>query len=178
LRELEREIVELPDDWAVTWLVLDGEAGTERWGLVDSPVGDYYCPVCRQAEAILNGSAASNGARVAYLHLPLSVHPHAPKAARISLCAAKAGSAAEAHALLMGIPRDEEPDVTRTEEVLGMAPGALEACQRSEEIQEALNRHTELAQRIGVPGTPTFIGPEDWRVGVVSWSELIEIAAP
>jgi protein-disulfide isomerase len=134
-------------------------------GTEDAPVtfveyGDYECPYCGQAEAVIRELLVSFGDDLRYVwrHLPLNdVHPRAQMAAEAAEAAAAQGHFWEMHDTLLG-HQDAltPPDLRRYAEQIGLD---------GERFWEEL-RHRVHAARVaedvasadasGVSGTPTF----------------------
>ena len=77
-------------------------------GPADAPVtvveyGDFECPYCGQAEAVMRDLLAGHGdVRYVWRHLPLNdVHPNAQLAAEAAEAAAEQGSFWDMHDLLL-----------------------------------------------------------------------------
>jgi Na+/H+ antiporter NhaA len=151
------EIVDLFDD-------VDPDRDHVR-GADDAPVtlveyGDYECPYCGQAEAVVRELLASFGHDLRYVwrHLPLNeVHPHALLAAEASEAAGAQGAFWEMHDRLF-----EHQDQLTHADLLGHAEAlGLDA----DRVRSELDRRTydqRVAEDIasadasGVAGTPTF----------------------
>jgi protein-disulfide isomerase len=151
------EIVDLFDD-------VDPDRDHVR-GADDAPVtlveyGDYECPYCGQAEAVVRELLVSFGHDLRYVwrHLPLNeVHPHAQLAAEASEAAGAQGAFWEMHDRLF-----EHQDQLTHADLLGHAEAlGLDA----DRVRRELDRRTydqRVAEDIasadasGVAGTPTF----------------------
>jgi Na+/H+ antiporter NhaA len=121
--------------------------------------GDFECPYCGQAEAVIRELLADFGdVRYVWRHLPLNdVHPYAHLAAEASEAAAAQGKFWEMHDLLLdhqGVVR--VPDLVQYAKDIGLDP---------ERFTENLRRHAGVARMTedvdsadlsGVSGTPTF----------------------
>ena len=85
-------------------------------GPADAPVtvveyGDFECPYCGQAEAVMRDLLAGHGdVRYVWRHLPLNdVHPNAQLAAEAAEAAAEQGSFWDMHDLLLSHQSDLRP---------------------------------------------------------------------
>lgn len=134
-------------------------------GPVDAPLtlleyGDYECPYCANASAVVRALEARIGSRLrfVYRHFPIaSVHPYAQAAAEAAEAAAAQRRFWEMHDLLFANQHDLDGDsLVRYARGAGLAAGPFSA---------ALVKHTYLAKvrrdfvsgvASGVSGTPSF----------------------
>ncbi|HEX7082810.1 MAG TPA: Na+/H+ antiporter NhaA [Gaiellaceae bacterium] len=121
--------------------------------------GDFECPYCGRAEAVIRELLAEQGdVRYVWRHLPLNdVHPHAQLAAEAAEAAAAQGAFWELHDVLfehqgdlrlrdlVGYARDLGLDVDRFGEDLRRHAGAAHIAE-----------DVDSADLSGVSGTPTF----------------------
>ena len=121
--------------------------------------GDFECPYCGQAEAIVRELLEGDGdLRYVWRHLPLSdVHPRAEVAAEAAEAAAAQDAFWEYHALLF-----EHQDELRPKALVGYAEQlGLDADRFRRELRDGdyagrVARDVESADLSGVSGTPTF----------------------
>jgi Na+/H+ antiporter NhaA len=142
-------------------------------GPADAPVtiveyGDFECPYCGQAEAVLRELLADFGdVRYVWRHLPLTdVHPHAQLAAEAAEAAANQGAFWELHDLLF----DHQGDLLARDLVGYAGELGLDV----ERFRDDLRKHTgagrvaedvDSADLSGVTGTPTFFVNERRHYG-------------
>jgi Na+/H+ antiporter NhaA len=133
-------------------------------GPADAPVtvleyGDFECPYCGQAEAVVR-ELLRNFGDVTYVwrHLPLNdVHPRAQQAAEASEAAANQGAFWEMHDLLL-----EHQDALAPEDLVGYAEELGLDAERFEEDLRTRAGARRVAEDVdsadvsGVSGTPTF----------------------
>ena len=133
-------------------------------GPLDAPVtvleyGDFECPYCGQAEAVVRELLREHGdVDYVWRHLPLNdVHPNAQRAAEAAEAAAEQGAFWEMHDLLL-----ERQDALGYRDLVGYA---RELGLDVERFQDDLRTRTgagHIAQDVdsadlsGVSGTPTF----------------------
>jgi Na+/H+ antiporter NhaA len=120
--------------------------------------GDFQCPNCGQAEAVVRDLLADDDIRYVWRHLPLTdVHPQAELAAEASEAAAAQGKFWEMHDLLL-----TRQDRLRATDLLQYAD---ELGLDRDQFHDQLKRHVfagrvaqdvESADLSGVSGTPTF----------------------
>jgi Na+/H+ antiporter NhaA len=146
---------------------LDTPVDSERdhiRGPDDAPVtlveyGDFECPYCGRAEAIVRELLSDFGdLRFVWRHLPLSdVHPRAQAAAEAAEAAAEQGAFWEMHDLLL-----DHQDALRPSDLVGYAEEiGLDVDRFRNDLQrhlgaERVSQDVDSADLSGVTGTPTF----------------------
>jgi Na+/H+ antiporter NhaA len=133
-------------------------------GPLDAPVtvleyGDFECPYCGQAEAVVRELLRDFGdVAYAWRHLPLNdVHPNAQRAAEAAEAAAEQGAFWEMHDLLL-----ERQNALGFKDLLGYAAELRLDVERFEEDLRTRSGAGRIAQDVdsadlsGVSGTPTF----------------------
>ncbi len=133
-------------------------------GPVKAPVtiveyGDFECPYCGQAEAVVRELLRDFGdLRYVWRHLPLNdVHPHAQLAAEAAEAAARQGKFWEMRDLLF----DHQGALTSRDlisyaESLGLDTGKFAADLRKHTGAAHVSEDVDSADLSGVSGTPTF----------------------
>ena len=133
-------------------------------GPVDAPVtvveyGDFECPYCGRAEAVLRELLAGHG-DVAYVwrHLPLNdVHPWAQQAAEAVEAAAEQGKFWEMHDLLLDHQSALRiPELLRYAEELGLDGERFSDDLRTHAGAPRIAEDVDSADLSGVSGTPSF----------------------
>ena len=133
-------------------------------GPADAPVtvveyGDFECPYCGQAEAVMRDLLAGHGdVRYVWRHLPLNdVHPNAQLAAEAAEAAAEQGSFWDMHDLLLSHQSDlRPPDLVGYAEQLGLDVDRFRDHMRRSAGAERIDQDVDSADLSGVSGTPTF----------------------
>jgi protein-disulfide isomerase len=133
-------------------------------GPLDAPVtlveyGDFQCPYCGQAEAIIRELLRDFGdLRYVWRHLPLNdVHPQAQIAAEASEAAADQGRFWEMHdALLANQDELKLRDLMRRAEELELDTEQFTNHLRKRKGAGRIAEDVESADMSGVSGTPTF----------------------
>jgi protein-disulfide isomerase len=141
-------------------------------------ISDYECPYCRKTSPVVD-SAIATGVRVAYLHLPLPIHPAAMGAALAALCAEQEGKFAQMHERLM-YTDDWRKDTnwTREAKLAGMSDTVRFAeCMRAKPTRQKLARHVALADSLKADGTPMFFSNKGFHKGVITVEQLRELAS-
>lgn len=120
---------------------------------------DFECPYCSNAAAAMRALAGRYGDRVrfAYRHFPLSFHPNARRAAEFAHCAQEQGKFWEFHDKAYANQRALDDETLRSHaSTSGMDTTKLDECLASERPARAVTADMELAQQVGVEGTPSF----------------------
>jgi Na+/H+ antiporter NhaA len=159
-RQLGRTAEDIPD--------LIDEVDPERdhiRGPGDAPVtlleyGDYECPYCGQAEAVVRELLADFGDDLRYVwrHLPLAdVHPNAQMAAEAAEAAGAQGRFWELHDWLLGHQDELRPiEVARHANELGIDLDRFWADLRQREHAARVAEDVASADASEVTGTPSF----------------------
>ncbi len=132
-------------------------------GPVSAPItviefGDFECPYCGQAEAVVRELLSDVHVRYVWRHLPLTdVHPRAQYAAEAAEAAAAQGAFWEMHDLLLAHQGDLRPvDVARYAQELGLDVERFADEMRRHVHETRVAQDVESADLSGVSGTPTF----------------------
>ncbi len=118
---------------------------------------DYECPFSARANENFATLRAKHGddLRVVFANRPLPMHTHARVAALAALAAAEQGRFAELHARLFDATPGGEAAIVAAARAAGLDMPRWEAARNGEAMHKALMRSEELAQNLGVTGTPT-----------------------
>jgi protein-disulfide isomerase len=155
---------------------IQGDTSAPVW-LVE--ISDFQCPFCKRWHdetypAIRRDYIQTGIVRMAYVHLPLSIHPHAEPAAEAAMCASVQGRFWPVHDAIF---RTQDhwtpmPDARAVFDSLALAAGVDAAqyrrCMESDVMLRLINGDRERAAAASARSTPTFF------VG----GERIEGAAP
>lgn len=137
---------------------------------------DYNCPYCRRAAADLHAlMEADPDLRVLYREWPI-LGDASVVAARASL-AAHAEGGAEAYeafhmALMNGSGRVDEAAIEAAAEAAGLDMDRLREGMEAPEVTAHIEASTELAEALGISGTPAFVIGSEVVPGVVPQEEL------
>jgi protein-disulfide isomerase len=128
-------------------------------GTADGPVvvvvyGDYECPHCAQADALL----ANLAVRRVFRHFPVvSKHPRSRMLASAAEAAGLQGAYWEFHELLYGDQgHGDDPHLWDRAGVLGLKLDRFEADRRSDAVAARIARDFRSGVRAGVTTTPTL----------------------
>lgn len=126
-------------------------------------VTDYRCPYCRAHSIEVFPSVHADwiaAGRAAYFVLNYSSPAHAPaaEAALAAACANRQGGFAAFHERLFDAVAGDAVDVlSELAAETGLDPRAFDDCRGAPEVRSELERQRNLAEQLGVRGTPTFL---------------------
>ena len=121
--------------------------------------GDFECPYCSQAHRVVKElrQLYPNQLRVEYRHFPLEQHVRAKPAAIASECANQQGMFWEYHDYLYENPRAlQDSDLVNYAQKAKLNMSTFKTCLTSNRAAKAVRRDTEIAQKLGVDGTPSI----------------------
>jgi len=138
--------------------------------------GDYECPYCAQADAMLAGLG---GVRRVFRHFPVtSKHPRARMLAHAAEAAALQGRFWEMHDSLMGDQGHlDPPHLWQRARRLGLDLDRFEADRRSRAVDLRVTRDFRSGVRAGVMTTPTLFVDGDAHAGVPDAALLARLRA-
>ncbi len=119
---------------------------------------DYNCGYCRRSlSTVLSLIEEDKNVRVIFKEWPIQ-GPDSVVAARASLAATKQGKFMELHQALMSSSEAiTEAIVMKTAAQVGIDVVQLQKDMKAPEVDEMLSRNGNLAQSLGITGTPAFI---------------------
>lgn len=141
---------------------------------------DFECPFCAKAHIDLQKLVADRSdVQLVYKHLPLvSIHAQAMPAALAAWAAAQQGKFWQYHDALFAHQSDlGEPlylDIART---LELNLNQFDRDRRSNAALSAVRADVDLANRLGISGTPSFVVSQNQTVELFSGSDLSPIKA-
>jgi len=122
---------------------------------------DFQCPYCAGASSTLQAFLAKNGNKLSltYKFYPLErIHPEAIPSARAAWAAQQQGKFWEFHDALFGAQeRLGEPLYLEIARSQGLDLNRFNSDRQGPASLEAINRDRELADRLGLEGTPFFV---------------------
>jgi len=133
-------------------------------GSLDAPVvltefGDFECPFCGRAYAVIESVLASYGERVAFVfrNYPLQMHPHAEAAAEAAEAAGAAGKFWEMHAQLYEHQNALAlSDLRRYAQAIGVDADSVEKAIEQHEFRKRIERDMKSGDASGIEGTPAL----------------------
>lgn len=120
---------------------------------------DFQCPYCGRVEPTLARILKEYGddVRLAFKHLPLSMHPKAMPAHRAALAAGEQGKFWEMHDKIFANQADlSEAAYERYAEELGLDIERFKRDMTSKALEQKIEADKREAAALGVSGTPSF----------------------
>lgn len=119
---------------------------------------DYRCSYCRRvADSVHDVVAEDGNVRLIMKEFPI-LGPDSMRAARAALAAHRQGKYEAFHWALMTGPGDmSEAHLRSVAEEVGLDAAQMERDMKDEEIDQLLRRNFDLAETLGINGTPAFV---------------------
>ena len=139
---------------------------------------DYNCPYCRSvAPTVVELEEADPGLRVVYKEFPI-LGPGSEFAARAALAARKQGKYVPFHnALMRATDQVTEQTVIEIAREVGLDTERLEKDMRDPAIEDAITRNLQLANALGINGTPSFVIGQEIVPGAADLRTLQDLIA-
>lgn len=156
----------------------DPSAGDPKATVTIVEFFDYQCPYCRRmAQQLAELVEEDPDLRIVYKEFPV-FGAASTLAARAALAAARQGKYEEFHLALMNVRgTPSERSIFRTAERLGLDTGRLRADMNSPNAQRMFQRNQQLAQELGIRGTPAFVVGNQVIPGAIEIGRLKELIA-
>lgn len=119
---------------------------------------DYECLYCRLISPSVD-SAVEAGVRVGVVHVPAPTRSSAKQASLVALCAAQVGRYPDVHRYLMSTEDWRNEAGKSLIAAIGDSgeSAAVEKCLEDSAAEPQIAASAELAERIGIVGTPMFV---------------------
>jgi len=139
---------------------------------------DYRCPYCKTVAGRAMETAKKDGkVKVMFKELPI-LGPESVFAARAALAAQRQGKYIEFHLALMRTRERLTDEITiRIAQGVGIDLEKLKKDMASPEIKRQLEANLELAQELGIRGTPAFIVGDKLAPGAIDEETLVKMIA-
>jgi protein-disulfide isomerase len=139
---------------------------------------DYNCPYCRRvAPTVVELEQADPDLRLVYKEFPI-LGPGSQFAARAALASRRQGKYVAFHnALMQATEQVTEQTVMEIAREVGLDTEQLRADMQDPAIQEAIGRNLQLANALGITGTPSFIIGQQIVPGAVDLRTLQSMIA-
>lgn len=138
---------------------------------------DYNCPYCKSAandvKKLVNDD---KNIRLVYREFPI-LGEGSVFAARAALASRNQGKYEELHSALMSLKRAEEKSVLEAAGALGLDMEKLKADMKAPDVEKHIAVSMQLAQALGINGTPSFVIGDAFVPGAVPLSELQKLVA-
>lgn len=133
---------------------------------------DYNCPYCRRVAPTVSGLIEDDAnLRVVYKEIPI-LGPGSHFAARAALAARNQEKYVPFHEALMQAPKVDESNVMEIARRVGLDVERLERDMADPAIKAAIERNLELANALGITGTPSFVIGDSVVPGAVDRATL------
>jgi len=127
---------------------------------------DYRCGYCKKMRSTVAGLTKNPGVRVVYKDLPI-LGPESLVAAQAALAADKQGAYQAFHDRLMDLPEISPAAIDQLAVELKLDAARLKNDMASPEVAARLAKNQELAEKLGVNATPTFVIGKDIAPGAL-----------
>lgn len=120
---------------------------------------DFQCPFCRRVTPTLDQIEKEYGdqVRVAFKHLPLSIHPKAPAAHAAAEAARRQGKFWEMHDRIFANQQEMSPEkYVEYAAEMGLDVDQFKRDVTSSEVKSRIDSDSREAAGLGVTGTPAF----------------------
>ncbi|HPG25526.1 MAG: thioredoxin domain-containing protein [Spirochaetaceae bacterium] len=120
---------------------------------------DFQCPFCNRVTPTLAQIQQEYGdrVRIAFKHMPLSIHPQAPAAHAAAEAAHRQGRFWEMHDLIFENQRDLSPETFEGyAEKLGLDLERFRRDVAAADVKKRLDEDMRQASALGITGTPAF----------------------
>lgn len=133
---------------------------------------DYNCGYCKRGFETVQDVLEIDNAQVAFIDLPV-LGNSSREAAKYALAAKLQGKYFEFHTALFEKPSvRSEAGFLEVAADLGLDADKLKADANGKEVQALLDQNRELADKLGVSGTPAFIVGEEFVPGYIPFSSM------
>lgn len=159
---------------------IQGDSTAKLWLVI---VSDFQCPYCRQWHdevfaTVVRDYVATGKVRIAYVNLPLSIHPNAVPAAEAAMCTSAQGRFWQMHDALFRTQEnwerlaDPKPLFDSLAVSVGADPAAYRACIQSGTTRPMIEADARRVDDAGVRATPTFFIGDTKLEGAVPLPEF------
>jgi protein-disulfide isomerase len=134
---------------------------------------DYRCPYCKAVSTGLFDTIKSDGnVRLVMKEFPI-LGAESEYAAKAALAANRQGKYGEFHQAMMTFKgKVTIDDVKRIASEVGVDTAKMESDMVAPEIASMIQRNYDLAQALGITGTPSFVISDELIPGAISMEEL------
>jgi protein-disulfide isomerase len=161
----------------------DVEATGPAKGPEDAPVtivefSDFECPFCSRVVPTLEQVEENYGdkVRIVFRQFPLSIHPHAPKAAEASLCARDQGKFWEMHDHMFANQKALSVDELKAAAgTVGLDAEQFAQCLDSAKYESEVQADLQAGIAAGVSGTPAMFINGQLVSGAVPYEQIASV---
>ena len=136
---------------------------------------DYRCAYCRRVVSSMRTLLEEDrGLRVVFKELPV-LGEDSVRAARAALASQSQGGYVPFHFALMAADDLSMKGIRRAAAAVGLDPDRLEADMSSPDVTAAIEANYQLANRLGIEGTPAFVIGDQLIPGAVDKARLEQL---
>ncbi len=133
---------------------------------------DYHCPFCKRISRSLTKLAEDDDVRIVFKEFPV-FGPDSVFAARAALASRKQGLYHDFHvAMMQNRGRLNERIVMRLADRVGIDVDQLREDMQAPEVEETLRANFQIAQQLGIRGTPSFIIDDEIIPGAIDLTTM------
>ena len=149
-------------------------AGSENADVTIVEFFDYACGPCRSSLADVERLLSEDdNVRVVFRELPI-LSPESETAARISLTAAQQGEFFDFHRAVYNAGRLTEASIASAQREAGLNASQVQSNMQGQAVTAEIQGNMQLAQSLGIGGTPAFIVGDQILSGAVGYDRLRE----
>jgi protein-disulfide isomerase len=163
-----KDIYESPTDFV---------AGNPKGDVTIVEFMDYRCGFCKKARPeVVKLLETDKNVRVVVKEFPI-LGPDSQFASRAAIASKKQGKYWDFHLALMAEPSLDEATVLDIARSKGIDVARLKADMDSKEVEQVIAANHDLAQKLGIDSTPTFIFGKEPIAGAVGLDRMKEMIA-
>ena len=151
----------------------DHSAGNVKGDVTVVEFFDYNCPYCKRSYPTINSLIqGDNKVRVVMKEFPI-LGAGSVFASRAAIAAIQQGKYWPLHEALMAVQgKVDEARVMTIAKQVGLDTDRLTKDMKSESVTAAINKNNELAQKLGINGTPAFIIGDQLSPGAIELADM------
>src|SRR5690606_25387843 len=136
---------------------------------------DYNCPYCKRAlPELMELVKSDSNIKVVFKEFPI-LGEGSVSAAKAAMASLRQGKYLEFHMALMQARQVNEDNLFKIAERVGLDVDRLKKDMVSPEIDAAIKQTSDIAQELGITGTPVFIVDATVNVGLLRHEELSQL---
>lgn len=136
---------------------------------------DYNCGYCRQTlPELMKVIESDKRLKVIFVEFPI-LSPGSTEASKVAIAAAKQGKYFEFHKAMLGAGHASKETALKFAEQAGVDMNKLKQDMASPETEATLAKFTDLARRMFIDGTPSFIVGDKANPGAIDADQLKQL---
>lgn len=151
--------------------------GNPNGSVVLTEFTDFACTYCRASVADVEALIAANpDLKVVIRELPI-IAPTSPDAARWGLAAAQQGKYPAFHKAMFAAGRTDMASIEGAARAAGLDLDRARAFAASPQVSAELASNVDLARKLGINGTPSWLAGEQLATGALGKADLAKLVA-